>query len=84
MASKIIFANDRITLVVFAAIVFLILIDASLARTFQFTSHSVYESMITYTLMVFFYSIGQYLISVYIKRKTIKIAQKLRAYLRYY
>ena len=34
--------------------------------------------MITYTLIVIFYSIGQYLISVYIKRKTIKIAQKQR------
>lgn len=78
MASKITFANERIWLVVFAAIVFLILMDASLARTFQFTSHSAYESMVTYTLMVFFYSIGQYLISVYIKRKTIKISQKLR------
>ena len=78
MASKITFANGRIPLVVFAGIVFLILLDASLAITFQFTSHSEYESMVTYTVMVFFYSIGQILISVYIKRKTTKIAQKLR------
>ncbi len=78
MAPIIAFANDRISLVVFGGIVFLILFDASLARTFQFTSHSEYESMVTYTVMVFFYSIGQILISVYIKRKTTKIAQKLR------
>ena len=78
MASKITFANDWIPLVVFAGIVFLILLDASLARTFQFISHSEYESMVTYTVMVFFYSIGQILISVYIKKKTTKIAQKLR------
>lgn len=78
MASKITFANDWISLVVFGGIVFLILLDASLARTFQFTSHSEYESMVTYTVMAFFYSIGQILISIYIKKKTIKIVQKLR------
>lgn len=71
-------ANERISLIIFATIIFLILLDASLERTFQFTSQSEYDRIVIFTVMVFFYSIGQYLISVYIKMKTIKIAQKQR------
>lgn len=78
MLSKLTFANDKVSSAIFSAIVFLILVDASLARTFQFTSHSEYNSIIIYSVIVSFYSIGQYLISVYIKTKTNKIVQKQR------
>ncbi len=71
-------ANGRISLVIFSTIIFLILMDASLARTFQFTSRSEYDSIVIFMVMAFFYSIGQFLISVYIKKKTIKLAQKQR------
>ena len=78
MASTMMIANGRISLVIFSTIIFLILMDASLARTFQFTSRSEYDSIVIFMVMAFFYSIGQFLISVYIKKKTIKLAQKQR------
>lgn len=76
---KVRFSDNKLSLALFSVSAFLILIDASIARTYHFTPHSSpYDTYVFFTLFVLF-SISLFLIFLYIREKSFKIIQKLRS-----
>jgi hypothetical protein len=70
---KVRFSDNKLSLALFSVSAFLILIDASIARTYHFTPHSSpYDTYVFFTLFVLF-SISLFLIFLYIREKSFKI-----------